>query len=1569
MTISTSVHSNAFNFMSFLQNGVDPRTGQYTVSITLPELKTNQLRGPGMPLTLSYNPLNNQDSGYGLGWNLQLSQVANNIVSLSSGETFQVTGTESGSTRLLMKEQKIVGFRLYKQDDTHYRLVHKSGLVEILELRGSSGNQVALPVRILAPEGHGITLEYRAFNSTYQILSSIKDDSGQTLLSLSREDFQVLIELHAADGPPVPFIMNLATSHRYATEIVLPVENQASWRFTYAEQRGLMCMETVDTPVGGHERIYYQDGGHPFPATSGRDPLPRVTRHLSEPGFGQPQIDVLYAYKDNLQRERNFLGAGLPVSWDEDGQDNLYKHVGAYEYHCTETLHVADQQVRTIERVFNQFHLLARETTTQNDNERTEETHYGLKPDTHFENQDPDCQLPKEVITTWRVNNTSRFRSETVSSRYDIHGNLVEQTQANGVVEESKWYPAEGTDGCPPDPEGFVRNVQEKIVRPAASEHGQAPTLCTRYRYMALPAITGSQGNDWLTAESEKLVKTSPGAEEELQNSLFEYINDPDDAFAHGRIERQTLTMGGLATTTGFEYDTLLSPIFGESVQRTVQTLTGFDGEQKVITLEHSMLTGEPLLNRDDNDVEIRYAYDSLRRVVRETVAPGTDDVASRNYEYFLCATVDDQAEQWMFDVKEVKTCTRFDGLNRVVYEERADADNPAQPDTPRQTYSARYDGLGNLSEETEFDWLDEQALALKTVYEYDDWNEQYSATGPDGVKKVEQTDPIGTINSRGPIQESWSEDSAAPSTQSGKTVTWLNLFEKPTRIERRNLDNAVIGLSRYDYDGLGRSINEVVGLPVKERITVYAYDAFDRVVQTSLPVSAIVRREYAAHSSEDLPASISVEHNSTTYVLGTQAFDGLDRLVKSVVGGRERVMRYDPGMLEPKTVTTPGGQEIAYEYRPPLGSEPLQRRLPSPDNVIADYQYDSRDARLLQCEEQGEQLQREYFSTGELKSERRVSLDQHGKKLADYTMAYRYSRLGRLLSYTDVLGQEQTYEYDGQGRLESTTLSTIRSTFTYDGLGRMASFETRDSDSGQSLKTSLEYDALDREILRTFDLNGVQQQLEQVYDDIDDMTRRTLREGAQVIRNEAYQYDRRGRLTQYDCTEGEPPVDPYGNAITRQVFIIDGMDNLTSVLTTFAGGSNVARYLYENGDPVQLSKITNNNTGAGYPAEIILQYDLDGNLTRDEASRSLAYDALSRLIEVGTQPSGSQYRYDPLDTLSAQTRGGEQDRRFYRDGELANQIRGSQNSTFIRGGDTLLAERQTGIDNATLLLGIDDNNSVLREVSEDVTSTSAYSTYGYRSGPAPAMGKLGFNGELAEADSGWQLLGNGYRAYNPLLMRFHSPDSESPFGEGGVNSYAYCEGDPVNFTDPTGHSIGTFFSGLARIVTRAKTTASKIAKNIPAELKAVPKGKTVAKLHRVKPQDLADVKEVFDVSIKRGKSGYNLLKEQVSEAIKYTNATDSSVDSQKWFIDATDSVAKNLNDAYGANTSYNSLRANLTKPGITSEARRTNAAARSGKQVASEVSYSRKTPLSNEVTKQRLEMDRAAKNIARRNN
>ncbi|MEV7602843.1 RHS repeat-associated core domain-containing protein [Kitasatospora sp. NPDC089797] len=60
-----------------------------------------------------------------------------------------------------------------------------------------------------------------------------------------------------------------------------------------------------------------------------------------------------------------------------------------------------------------------------------------------------------------------------------------------------------------------------------------------------------------------------------------------------------------------------------------------------------------------------------------------------------------------------------------------------------------------------------------------------------------------------------------------------------------------------------------------------------------------------------------------------------------------------------------------------------------------------------------------------------------------------------------------------------------------------------------------------------------------------------------------------------------------------------------------------------------------------------------------------------------------------------------------------------------------------------------------------------------------------GFAGAQASPDLAWYSLGR--RVYLPWLQRFLSPDLDSPFASGGLNAYAYCQGDPANRVDPSG--------------------------------------------------------------------------------------------------------------------------------------------------------------------------------------
>ncbi|WP_197513467.1 RHS repeat-associated core domain-containing protein [Bordetella bronchialis] len=68
----------------------------------------------------------------------------------------------------------------------------------------------------------------------------------------------------------------------------------------------------------------------------------------------------------------------------------------------------------------------------------------------------------------------------------------------------------------------------------------------------------------------------------------------------------------------------------------------------------------------------------------------------------------------------------------------------------------------------------------------------------------------------------------------------------------------------------------------------------------------------------------------------------------------------------------------------------------------------------------------------------------------------------------------------------------------------------------------------------------------------------------------------------------------------------------------------------------------------------------------------------------------------------------------------------------------------------------------------------------------------LRYAGSPTDAATGAYPLGHGYRWFMPALMRFNAPDDGSPFGHGGLHCYSYCDGDPINRFDPSGHSWET---------------------------------------------------------------------------------------------------------------------------------------------------------------------------------
>lgn len=130
------------------------------------------------------------------------------------------------------------------------------------------------------------------------------------------------------------------------------------------------------------------------------------------------------------------------------------------------------------------------------------------------------------------------------------------------------------------------------------------------------------------------------------------------------------------------------------------------------------------------------------------------------------------------------------------------------------------------------------------------------------------------------------------------------------------------------------------------------------------------------------------------------------------------------------------------------------------------------------------------------------------------------------------------------------------------------------------------------------------------------------------------------------------------------------------------------------------------------------------------------------------------------------------------------------------------VAELAPARSSASLLLATDASLSPALELGGAPRSV-AYAPHGHRAAVSlrveVPIAQLGFNAEMQDTASGLYLLGpRNHRPYSPTLGIFIAPDPMSPFEDGGWNSLAYCQGDPVNRADPTGHFWKWIMAGVA---------------------------------------------------------------------------------------------------------------------------------------------------------------------------
>jgi RHS repeat-associated protein len=206
-------------------------------------------------------------------------------------------------------------------------------------------------------------------------------------------------------------------------------------------------------------------------------------------------------------------------------------------------------------------------------------------------------------------------------------------------------------------------------------------------------------------------------------------------------------------------------------------------------------------------------------------------------------------------------------------------------------------------------------------------------------------------------------------------------------------------------------------------------------------------------------------------------------------------------------------------------------------------------------------------------------------------------------------------------------------------------------------------------------------------------------------------------------------------------------------------------------------SKTINSNTGTGSAGTTGTSTSTSSTVL----SASFSYDAFGRRIQStitqGSQaPNTVQYLYEGAQAL------GE-----IRDGKLSHRLLTglSLDETIAR--IAINADGNKDAANSRLYL-TDALNSVIAQLADDdnanIQNSYAYSPYGQSQtvGPDSANNP---NQYTSRENDNTGLYYYRARYYDPVLKRFVSSD---PIGlAGGINTFAYVEGNPLSFTDPDG--------------------------------------------------------------------------------------------------------------------------------------------------------------------------------------
>ena len=289
------------------------------------------------------------------------------------------------------------------------------------------------------------------------------------------------------------------------------------------------------------------------------------------------------------------------------------------------------------------------------------------------------------------------------------------------------------------------------------------------------------------------------------------------------------------------------------------------------------------------------------------------------------------------------------------------------------------------------------------------------------------------------------------------------------------------------------------------------------------------------------------------------------------------------------------------------------------------------------------------------------------------------------------------------------------------------------------------------------------------------------------------YEYDSNGYLSKYvNNQNGDNYTYTYDSAGR---LISDGMYTYTydsyNNLTKKTGGGTTYEYAYDRSVRAVLNSVTVNGTTQSF------RYDCMGNISSYD-NKNLTWTR-GNMLEGGTLIAGKAfaYKYDPNNFRYSKTVNGVETLYYWDGDKLVGEKTGDNYTQYVYASDGIVGmiyndERYYFEKN---LFG-----DVLRAIDENGNAVASfrYDSFGKllaQSGNMVDRVKFRYRGYYFDDETGFYYLQSRY--YDPSLCRFISSDqyeltkslSKIP---GQLNLYAYCNNNPIMYTDEDGEGIIT---------------------------------------------------------------------------------------------------------------------------------------------------------------------------------